>query len=146
MSFDNLPTLAEQSSRLAFKPKPKGKSRLEQMADVKPLTVVDEKAFKKDVRARDGKTCRKCGCRVKVQMERDPRRAEIHHLHGRRGDFRFDSRFAIQVCMTCHEGLTGKVNEKWITVGTVFIDVPWKSGGVAKCIDARHPVTFERAA
>lgn len=140
MSF-NLPTLAEISAERAFKPQPKGKSRLEVQVDAKPLTVVDEKAFKKEIRERDGKTCRYCGVKVLYQLARHPRRAENHHLHGRRGDFRHDARFALQACATCHEKLTGKVNEKWRTVGTVFVDIKGQS-----CIDARFPVTFERVA
>lgn len=119
----------------------KGPSRLEQDKADKPLTVVDDKTFKAIVRKRDKLRCRKCGRKVIVQMARDPSRAEVHHLHGRLGDFRFDDRFALLACMECHEQLTGKVNTKFITVGTVFIEIKGQP-----CIDARQPVKFERVA
>lgn len=135
----NLPTLAEQSAKLAFRPQPKGASRLEKLKAETKLIVVDEAAFKAIVRKRDRLRCRKCGRKVVVQMARGVKRCEVHHLYGRRGDMKFDDRFAICVCGECHEQLTGRVNEKWITVGTMFLDVKGH-----QLIDARHPVLFER--
>lgn len=139
--FDHRPTMDQIAAERRGKPIPKGPSRLEQQKAEHPITVVDERAFLGTVRKRDKLRCRKCGRKVLVQLARGDKRAEVHHLYGRRGDFRFDDRFALLVCMTDHEKLTGKVNEKWRTVGTVFIEIK----GVA-LIDARAPVTFERVA
>lgn len=140
----NLPTLQEMAEARAGKPQLKGASRLEQQQADTRLTLVDEKAFLAAVRTRDKLRCRKCGRKVVIQLARAANRCEVHHLHGRRGDFRFDERFALICCHACHEQLTGKVNERWMARGTAWIDVPWKGGGVARCIDARHPVSFER--
>lgn len=114
-------------------------SRLEQKVAEKKLSVVDEKAFLKAVRTRDQMHCRCCLRKVMITISLVPARAEVHHLHGRRGDFRFDDRFALLACKSCHEKLTGNVNEKWIAIGTVFIEIKGQP-----CIDARQPVTFQR--
>lgn len=137
----NLPDQADAQAIWRERGFAKGQSRLEKQVEAKPLTVVDEKAFKKAIRKRDGKFCRCCQRKVVVQLERAANRAENHHLHGRRGDFRFDDRFALQVCMACHEKLTGRVNEKWRAIGTVFIEIKGQP-----CIDARAVVTFQRIA
>ncbi len=49
--FPNLPTLAQVAAARAAKREPllKGKSRLERQVEAKPLTMVDEKAFKAEV-------------------------------------------------------------------------------------------------
>jgi hypothetical protein len=135
--MDDLPVLNGQPRKAC----PKGKTRLELKTDEKKVTVVDDRAFKKAVRDRDHLHCRKCLRKVRVVLELVDDRAEVHHIHGRRGDFRFDPIFALLLCAKCHEQVTGKVNEKYVIVGTVFIDVRGK-----QCTDARQRVIFERVA
>ncbi len=135
----NLPTLASQ--RAQPQACPKGKSRLETTQAEKKLTVVDERAFKAEVLKRDRGRCRMCGRKVLKALARIPERAEVHHLHGRLGDLRFEARAAILVDCQCHEKLTGRVAEKWIAIGSRF----WTLNG-DKLIDARARVTFQRVA
>lgn len=140
----NLLNVPDQSEAYALWQKRgfgKGPSRVEVKEAARPLILVDDQAFKKIVRKRDKHHCRMCLRKVVVQLAAIGKRAEVHHVHGRRGAFKFDDRFALLVCLTCHEKLTGKVNEKWIVVGTNFIEIH----GV-RYIDARQPVTFARAA
>lgn len=136
----NLPSLTDRP-RMAC---PKGVSRLQDTKAEKKLALVDDKTFKKDVRTRDQMKCRKCGRSVEIVVARVPKRAEVHHVYGRRGDFRFDSRFAILGCCECHEQLTGRVSEKWIVVPvpqTKFIELKGR-----ELIDCRGPIGFERVA
>jgi hypothetical protein len=123
----------------------KGKTRLQVKAEAKPLTTITEKAFKTTVWTRDRKRCRCCGRKVQKTMARVPERGEVHHLHGRGGELRFEAKAAVLVCLTCHEKLTGRVSEKWTATGTRFFEVRDKSG-VHDCIDARFPIHFLRAA
>lgn len=139
MGLHDLPTLADMAN--APRSFAKGASRLEKKEAAKPLTVVDEKAFKAIVRKRDNLRCRMCGRKVIVQLARDQKRCEIHHLHGRIGVLRFEPNCAICVCAVCHEKLTGKVNERWIAIGMKFL---WIDG--LRRIDARCPIHFERVA
>lgn len=136
-----LPTLAEVAQQRAGKPIPKAKSRLEVKADAKPLTRVDEKAFRQEVIARDGMRCRMCGKKVIKTLARVPERLEIHHIHGRTGDLRFDSRAALVLDARCHERVTGRVSERWIIVPTKTFTT---RQGVFT--DARAKVRFERVA
>ena len=104
-----LPTLAEVNA----KPRamPKGKTRLEQRIEAQPLTLVTEKAFRAAVWKRDESKCRCCGRKVVKSMSRVPERGEVHHIHGRAGDLRFEARAAVLACLRCHERVTGRVNE-----------------------------------
>lgn len=137
----NLPTPEDMYRARRGQPLLKGKSRLELKAEAKPLTTVTERAFKKEVWTRDRNRCRWCKRKVRKTIERIPERGEVHHLHGRLGDLAYESKCAILVCLEHHEKLTGRVNEKYITVGTKF----WRLHGV-KVIDARQRIEFERAA
>lgn len=110
MGLADLPTLADMDALRAGKPILKGKTRLEETIERRPLTKVDEKAFKASVWHRDRKRCRCCGRKVEKLMGRVPERGEVHHIHGRTGDLRFDVRAAVLSCLQCHERLTGKVN------------------------------------
>jgi hypothetical protein len=134
-----LMTLAE--ARRIPKPVPKGASRLQQQTASEIQAAKDEKVFLERVRHRDRMRCRKCGRKVVVQLARSAKRAEVHHLYGRRGWFRYEPRCAILVCGACHEALTGKVAERWRVVGTVMFQV-----NRTACIDANATVTFERIA
>lgn len=133
--------LPSPGDRPRFNPQPKAQSRLQEQKVERKLTVVTERDFLKTVRDRDRMRCRKCGRKVIIILSRVPERAEVNHLHGRRGDLRFEDRCALLMCCECHEQCTGRVNEKWRVVGTAFIEIKGQS-----YIDARQPVTFERIA
>lgn len=120
---------------------PKGPSRLQARKAKKPLTYVDEKAFRKAVIGRDGKFCRRCKRMVTACVERVPERLEVHHVHGRRGDLRFEPKAALILCCECHEKVTGRVNEKIIIVPTKT----WLYQG-RELTDARFKVRFEKVA
>lgn len=136
----DLPTLAEQSAAWAGKPQPKGASRLQEAKAEKKLTLVDEKAFKKAVWDFAGGCCQKCGRKVFKMIARVKERGEVHHIHGRMGDLRFEARCAILACVDCHEQLTGRVNEKYIVVPTKTWTLP--NGEVVT--DARAKLKFRR--
>lgn len=119
----------------------KGESRLQQLAKAKPLVIVTDAQFRKTVRLRDKERCRRCGRKTKVQLPRDPLRCEVHHIHGRLGKLRHEDRCAICTCASCHEKLSGKVNERWRVIGTKFLEIDGQQR-----IDARAKVTFERIA
>lgn len=140
-ALDRLPTVAEMDAARRGRPLPKGKTRLQETVEQRPLTKVDEKAFKAEVWSRDKSHCRWCERKVQKIVGRVPERGEVHHLHGRLGDLRWETRCAILVCLTCHEKLTGRVAEKWIAIGTKF----WMLKGIP-VIDAREPIKFQRAA
>jgi hypothetical protein len=137
MAF-NLPTLAEVQASRVGKPIPKGKTRLEETAEARPLTKVDEKAFRAEVIARDHNRCRCCGRKVLQTLARVPERREVHHCHGRTGDLRFDARAAIVTCLTCHERLTGKVNShKLMAIATKTFTTTQGT-----FTDATYPIVF----
>jgi hypothetical protein len=110
--FDHLPVANTQPGR----PCPKGKTRLEETVDERPLTKIDEKTFKAAVWKRDGDRCRCCDRKVKKILGRVPERGEVNHIHGRTGDLRFEVRAACLMCLTCHERFTGKVNQHRLTI------------------------------
>ncbi len=138
----NLPTLAEQNQKWAGRPQPKGTSRLEKAKEDKKVTVVDERKFKTEVYERDGGRCRWCGRKVTKGIARTPTRGEVHHLHGRIGDLRFESKCAVLLDAECHEKVTGRVNARWVCVATKTWTL--KNGEVVT--DARAKVKFVRAA
>lgn len=138
----NIPTMAEVAAERAGKPIPKGASRLQEGKAEKKLTVVDERKFLKEVRARDHMHCRKCKRKVVVVLDNVPERAEVHHIHGRLGDLRFLALAALLLCNECHEKCTGRVAEKWIIVATKTFTL--LNGEVVT--DARKPVRFQRVA
>lgn len=120
---------------------PKGKSRVELKADAKPLTKVDEKAFKATVWKRDRDRCRCCHRKVLKTLSRVPERGEIHHIHGRGGDLRFEDKAALLLCLRDHERVTGRVSEKWSIVASATFTVKGQA-----FTDARQPVKFVRVA
>jgi hypothetical protein len=143
-SFDHLPTLADRPSPDLTK----GKSRLQDTKAEQKRELIDEKRFKAEVWTRDKGCCRKCRRKVVKGIARVPERGEVHHLHGRGGELRFESRAAILLCLDCHEHVTGKVAEKWIVepaTKTGLFTVQTKNGPVT-CIDARKKLKFTRVA
>lgn len=138
----NLPTMAEVAADRVGNPIAKGPTRLEQRMEEKPLTRIDEKAFKAEVRKRDGNCCRSCGRKVVYVMDRIPERGEVNHLHGRRGDLRFEVRAALLMCLKCHERFTGKVNAHRLQI------IPTKTFTTRQgtFTDATFPVVFKEIA
>jgi hypothetical protein len=132
-------TAEEVAAARAGQPLPKGKSRLEATIDERPLTVVDEKQFKKEVWHRDQHRCRWCERKAIKTIARVPERGEIHHIHGRGKDLRFEVKAACLLCAECHEKVTGRVNEKWIIVPSKTFRMRDET-----YTDARFPITFRR--
>jgi hypothetical protein len=135
--FDFLPTAAEVDAMRRGKPISKGRTRLEDTVKARPLTKVTEKAFRTEVWTLDKHRCRCCGRKVQQIISRVPERGEVHHIHGRLGDLRFESKSALLLCLACHERVTGKVNDKLVIVATKLFDIR----GV-KYTDARAVVMF----
>lgn len=137
MTF-NLPTPEEMYAERKGKPISKGKTRVQAVVDERKLTKVTDKDFKKEVWTRDKNRCRCCGRKVLKTISRVPERGEVHHIHGRVGDLRFEMRAALLTCLQCHERVTGKVNDKLIIVPSKTFDLKGE-----KYIDARSPVKFQ---
>jgi len=135
--FADLPTLAQVRSS-QFGPIRKGDSRLEQKMAERPLTLVDERAFRTAVRERDKHHCRCCGRKVRYTLTLCPERGEVHHCHGKRGDLRFEDRAALLLCKCCHERVTGRVNDRLLIVATKTFTIRGE-----QFTDARAVVHFE---
>ncbi len=134
----NLPTMAEVAAARKG-PLLKGKSRLQETKDEKTLTKVDEKAFKGSVWYRDRNRCRCCGRKVIKTISRVPNRGEIHHIHGRGKDLRFEVKAAILLCLEDHEKVTGRVAMKYVIVPTKQFTMRGDT-----FTDASYPVSFKR--
>ena len=137
----NVPTLPEIEAARKGQSFWKPKTRLQETIEAKPLTKVDHKAFIAAVWRRDRNRCRCCGRNVQKVLGRVPERGEVHHIHGRGKDLRFEARAAVLLCLSCHEKVTGRVNEKVEIVGSQFFTMLDGS-----FIDASFPVTFRRVA
>ena len=70
-----------------------------------------------------------------------PNRGEAHHVARRDEKLtRYDVRNGICLCSSpCHERVTGRVGEKWISVGTTYFTV-----GGRRFINARQSVIFKK--
>lgn len=133
----NIPTLAEVEADRVGKSFPKGQTRLQETVAARPLTKVTDKDFRHEVWTRDKHRCRCCDRQVQQIIGRVPERGECHHIHGRSGDLRFESKTALLLCLTCHERVTGKVNDKLVIVQTKFVEIKGE-----KYTDARAKVMF----
>lgn len=127
-----------------FYPQPKPASRLQIAKAEKKLTLVTEKDFKREVWDRDKGMCRKCGRKVIKTVSRIPERGECHHVFGRTGDLRFESRGAMLVCCACHEQLTGRVNERWRVVSVPRSKTFSVTRFHSELLNIAGPVGFER--
>lgn len=138
----NLPTMAEVAAERAGKPIPKGKTRLQETIEARPLTKVDDQKFRGSVWHRDRKRCRCCGRKVIKTIARVPERGEVNHLHGRTGDLRFEVKAACLMCLVCHERYTGRVGGyKLVVVASKTFTT--RQGTFT---DATFPIKFERVA
>lgn len=100
------------------------------------------KVWRDQIIDRDDHTCRRCRCRVIRTLSLHPRRAECHHVAGRdEQTVRYESRAGLLLCASCHEQVTGTVNNKVLILGTVFFR---KDG--RKFINCDFPVIFKEAA
>ena len=123
-------------------PQPKPQTRVEARAEAKPLERVDEKAFRGKVWFRDRNRCRCCGRKVVKTLARVPERGEVHHIHGRTGDLRYEDRAALLLCLLHHERVTGRVNQHRLVV-VASKTFTTRQGTFT---DAREPVTFQETA
>jgi len=139
--FPHLGTLTEAQQRRRATPKIVGKSRLEEKFADDKLKVVDEKAFRAEVIARDGRVCRCCGRKVVQTKARVPNRLEVHHIHGKIGVLKFEARAALVLCLSDHAKVTGKVSERWAIVPTKTFVLDGR-----ELTDARAPVLFKKVA
>lgn len=142
VSLDSLPTLGEMRSRPM--PQPKGPTKLERQMSEAPEDRKAEERFKANVRKRDKMICRCCKRTVIATMKVQRDRAEVHHIYGRLGDFRYAEEHAILLCMYDHQRATGKI-------GGAKLFVLQKASSMLKVgekwlIDARKAVRFEEAA
>lgn len=137
-NFDYLPTLAEVEAMRRGRPISKGKTRLQETVEARPLVRVTEKDFRREVWTRDKHHCRCCGRKVQQILGRVPERGEVHHIHGRTGDLRFESKAALLLCLTCHERVTGRVNDKLIIVPSRTFEMRGQ-----RYTDARYRVRFK---
>lgn len=135
MGLADLPYLTERPRQAC----PKGKTRLELTTEKRPLTKIDEKAFRDAVWLRDNYKCRACKRPVLRTIARVPERGEVNHLHGRTGDLRWDVRAAALMCLECHERFTGKVNAHRL------VAIPTKTFTTrqGEFTDARFPIIFK---
>ena len=141
VSLASLPTLAEMNAKP--RPCPKDQTRLEaKQAEAKDDRKAEAR-FLSIVRTRDKMRCRCCARKVVVTLTLCPERAEVHHLHGRLGSFRFDDRFALLLCCACHERVTGKVNDRLFIVQKAKDMFAGPEG--RSLIDGRRPVMFKEA-
>lgn len=140
--FAKLSTVDEIAAERAGKPLPKGKTRVEVLADKKPLTTISEPEFRRQVRERDHHHCRCCGRAVVYCLARRPERGEVNHIHGRRGDLLVEVRAAILLCLACHERFTGRAfAHKLRIIASQTFTIPQGT-----FTDATYPVRFEEAA
>jgi len=137
MGLADLPYLTERKAA----PVPKGKTRLELTADARPLTKVDDKAFRDQVWIRDHYHCRCCGRAVLRTIERVPEQGHVHHIHGRGGDLRFESRAACLLCALCHARCKGQINGSRLIL---LAARRFRIDGIPYT-DARYPIRFEEA-
>lgn len=133
----SLPTLADR-------PRPnlqKGPTRLEAKHAEAKNDRKAEARFLQIVRTRDKMRCRCCARKVVVTLTLCPERAEVHHIYGRTGSFRFDDRHALLLCAECHQKVTGKVNLRIFLVQLAKFML--RVVGGPSLIDARNPVQFK---
>ncbi len=136
MSFLKLPTLANlQQTR---RPCGKGPSRLDVKVKALPVARMTEGAFRAAVKQRDKYRCRRCGCKVLSTLAAVPTRAEVHHLHGRRGALRCEVRTALTLCAVCHEKVTRHVIVPVASTWWTFHD----KAGPRELIDATGKVDW----
>ncbi len=135
-AFADLPTLADvQRTRRAM---PKGQTRLALKIEKTTRATAAEKTFRAQVIARDGKICRCCGRRVVATIALVANRLEVHHIHGRASELRYESRCAVVLCKFCHERVTGTIGRH-----RLFVFASQTFGTVHGIFtDATYPVTF----
>jgi hypothetical protein len=135
-----LPTLADQQA--TRRATPKG-TPVKTPARAKPGKRNEDKAFHDDVWRRDRSVCRRCGTGVRRWLSADTRQplGDVHHLHGRVGDLRYEPRAALLLCPACHERVTGTIGKPKVhVVATKTFTI--RQGTFT---DARFPVRFTEA-
>ncbi len=138
----NLPTLVELQAKRRAMPKGATPSRLDERTADKLSAAKQEAAFKAAVCKRDHNACRCCGRQTIVTIELDPKRREVHHIHGRGKGLRYEVRAALVLCLEHHDRVTGTVGKaRLFIVATKTFLLNGK-----RFTDANYPVTFKESA
>jgi hypothetical protein len=132
-----LPTLADLQRTRRAVPKGAIPTIREVKAERDRVRVVDAKSFRREVIARDGRICRCCHRKLTETRQAGATRLEVHHIHGRIGFLRFESRAACVLCYDCHGRVTGKVNDRLRIVATKMFSHRGRD-----YTDARGPLRF----
>lgn len=140
-NIDGLLTPAEAAALRRAQGFGKGASRLEVRTKVDRDEERKDEQFRKDVYRLDDGRCRCCGRQVARKLDRTADQAQVHHVHGRVGDLRWLVKAALLLCATCHERVTGKVNDRLQIVGTKFFRLDGQ-----RLINARESVRFQKVA
>lgn len=115
-------------------------SRLDDRKAKKLSAAKQEAAFKAAVCKRDYNICRCCGRQTIVTIELDPKRREVHHIHGRGKGLRYEVRAALVLCLECHDRATGTLGKaRLFVVATRAFALNGK-----KFTDTNYPVSFRR--
>jgi hypothetical protein len=111
------PTIADMRRQRTATPKSEMKTRLKEKTEKRTDESKAEREWRKVIWKRDEGKCRWCKRKVAKTIELIPERGECHHVVGRANQAtRWEPRNGILVCASCHERLTGKVNEKHVLV------------------------------
>lgn len=140
--FPGLGTLDQIADLRKGKPILKGESRLQKTAKDDKDESKLERAWHKGIDKRDKGICRWCGRKTIKTLDRVPERREHHHVSGRVVvAIRWLVKNGLTLCCTCHERVTGRVNERFVIVPkkTFVVD------GIAYA-DADKPVKFKKVA
>lgn len=140
--LDRLPTLADQRAKPCATPKHAIPTRLAEKEAKRKDDTKAEREWRKAVWKRDEGKCRWCKRKVAKTIELVAERGECHHVVGRANEAtRWEPRNGMLLCKTCHERITGKVNEKHVVVASKFYTLD----GV-QYPDASKSVQFKRVA
>lgn len=120
LSFmDGEPTLVDKQRLRYASPKGAAPSRLQVKAAKAKDESKDERAWKKAIWKRDAGKCRWCARKVLKCLDLTPERGECHHVVPRENRItRWDPRASLLLCASCHERITGKVNERFLLVAS----------------------------
>jgi hypothetical protein len=121
-------------------PKPSvSRSRIKGQADKQDAAQLRE--WKRQIWLRDEGKCRCCSVKVIKTLKLQPTRGEAHHIIGRANrSTRYDTRNGLLLCRTCHDRVTGAVNDRLFLHGTAW----FTNGDGGRYVNADHQVRFTR--
>lgn len=131
-TMDEVPRRAKQKAEIP--------TRLEEKEAKRKDETKAEQKWRAAIWRRDAGKCRWCRRHVAKTIELVAERGECHHIVGRANpDTRWEPRNGVLLCLSCHERITGKVNEKHIVVAAETYAIE----GV-EYPDGSKPVHFKR--